>query len=110
MKGLTPDAVFPRTKKPDEVFRVEWDFTKDLADGDSPAAVTPLAVKVYEDETGADVTSALVSGTPAMVPGEPNVARALIQAGVAGVTYLIRYKLTTTSGETLVRVVQLRVG
>jgi len=86
-----------------EVVRLPFDFTGDLAVGETISTAV-CSVAVY---SGVDVSpSSLLSGTATIDASE---VTQLFQAGIAGVIYTLTCQVTTSASQTLVRVGLLAV-
>ncbi len=99
---MLADISLTRFKRPDEEFRISWDFSNDLETGDTLAA---QQVKAYEEVAGTDVTSTLIENAEIV----SNAIRAQVQAGSDGKDYLIRFQATSTQGDKWQRIVRVRV-
>jgi hypothetical protein len=95
------DAVLSRRKRPNEEFRISWDFTNDLEPGD------PLAQQLVtaKDSAGVDVSGTFLQG--AAITGTKIVVQA--QGGSDGKDYFVTFKATTAGGDVFERVVRIRV-
>jgi len=92
---MTADSILARDLRPEEEFRVSWDYVNDLAAGDtitgqSVTAVNSDAVNV----TATFLQSPLIAGTTISVQ---------IQAGVDKKDYLVTFKATTANADVFVR-------
>jgi hypothetical protein len=85
-------GVYSRGKRPSERIKIEWDFAAELATvpGDVISAF-PVTVK---DTAGTDVTGPMLVSTALL----GTVVQAWIQAGAAGTSYLVGFKVTAASG------------
>jgi formylmethanofuran dehydrogenase subunit E-like metal-binding protein len=73
----------------------QFDFTSQLASGDSVASVTSVVASVY---SGVDPTPNVIVKSSSVTG---NVVTAVIQAGVLGVMYELLVTVGTTLGNTL---------
>lgn len=88
-------------KHPDQDRSVSWDFTLDLTDGES---VSSAVVTCKNYKTEADAGSMLATASVAS-----NVVSIKISDGDNGVDYEMQFTATTSTGETLVKTLMLRV-
>lgn len=84
-----------------EVQDIEYDFTTDLATGDTVAS----SVVTCTDANGNSTTSAMISGSSTVTPN----ALFTISAGTVGMLYSIEVKGTTTDGELHLGLLSLEV-
>lgn len=82
-------------KDPEEVVILSVDFVNILVSGE-----TILTAAVTAEDQGGALEASMVNGS-ADITAAP-VVRQKIQAGTAGTRYLIRFKITTSTGRTLV--------
>lgn len=97
-----PDASMERDKRPDEEYRVQWDFANDLETGDSLSA---QAVTIADVTTGADMTATMLQ-SPA-IDGTKVVVQ--IQAGTPGKKYDVTFRATSAAGDKWTRVLRFGV-
>lgn len=91
-------------KDPEEVFACTFDFTLELAEGETISGTPEVAVAVV---SGTDTAAAaLTSGAPVVEAGR--VLQRLV-GGVAGVTYSLTCIATTSDGNKLARAAILPV-
>lgn len=63
----------------------------------APARVTSATITIAEEETGTDVTAAMLSGGATVSPDGKSISF-VIQAGVDGITYLVRAQAILSTG------------
>lgn len=97
----SPDLKPSRIKRPQEVLPVTVDFASEIPDGDTANAQTVTATRV---DTGADVTSSLITGSAL----NDSAVSCKVQAGTDGLDYDIRFRCTTAAGYAFEHV--LRIG
>lgn len=88
-------------KHPDQDRSVSWDFSLDLADAES---ISSCVVVNKNYKTEANAGSMLATASIAS-----NVVSIKVSDGENGVDYEMQFTATTSSGETLVKTLMLRV-
>ena len=99
---MFPDVLLSRTKRPNEEFRLAWDFQNDLESGDS---ISAYEVKAFDASDNSDQTSTMIQG-----PSQSGtIIKAQVQAGTDAHDYWVRFEATSSQGDKWQRVVRLMV-